>query len=89
MLRPSKLDVLEKKNKSSVAGARERVVRDVIGEKPGSSIPQALIGQGKNLGLCSQYEEGGWVCKDFHFKGITRCSLENRLGGDAGGKGES
>lgn len=27
------------------------------GEKPGSRIPQALTGQGKNLGLCAQYEE--------------------------------
>lgn len=49
--------MLGKKNKSSVAGARERVIRDVIGEKRGSRIPQALIGQGKNFGLCSQYEE--------------------------------
>lgn len=56
MLRPEHTGRVGKKNKSSVPGVRERVVRDVTGEKPGSRIPQALIGQHKNLGFCSQYE---------------------------------
>lgn len=66
MLRPEQTVCVGKKNKSSVTGAREKVVRDVTGEKHESRIPQALTGQGKNLGLCSQYEER-WL----DFQGLT------------------
>lgn len=63
-----------------MAGVSEGVgARDVVSEKAGSWIPQALTGQAKNLGLCCQYKGGTWICNDGHFKGITSCRLENRL----------
>lgn len=73
-----------------VGKVREKVLRDVTGEKPRSHIREAFIGQGKNLRLCSQYEKSSWVCKELHFKGTTPCCLETRLGvGHGEGKNET